>query len=139
MEIAEILAALDAVEAVEPLAAALPLAHVYQQEYFATALGDIGDPRAVPALIAALESHHGSYTFITDIIVGTLKDFGTPDALRAIESWEVEPIQQRPPPIAQALPRRRRSAAWAENHRISNAGRGLERPCETLVAWAREA
>jgi hypothetical protein len=88
VEIAEILAALDAVEAVEPLAAALPLAPVYQQEYFATALGDIGDPRAVPALIAALESHHGSYTFITDIIVGTLKDFGTPDALRAIESWE---------------------------------------------------
>ena len=88
VEIAEVLAALDAVEAVEPLAAALPLAPVRQQEFFVNALRDIGDPRAIPALIAALESHHGSYTLFSDNIVDALEDFGTPDALRAAKSWE---------------------------------------------------
>lgn len=76
------------VEAVEPLAAALPLAPVRQQEHIVNALSEIGDPRAIPGLIAALESHHGSYNFTSNDIVVTLEEFGTPDALRAIARWE---------------------------------------------------
>lgn len=88
VEIAEVLGDLDAVEAVELLAAALPLAPIRQQEFFANVLHDLGDPRAIPSLIAALESHHGSYTLTANDIVVALEHFGTPDALRAIESWE---------------------------------------------------
>jgi HEAT repeat protein len=102
IEIAEILAANGVVKAVEPLAAALPLAPARQQLHIADALREIGDPGAIPALIAALQSHHGSYTFTSNDIVVTLKEFGTPNALRAAAAWE-RPIRQRSALAAKAL------------------------------------
>jgi HEAT repeat protein len=88
VEIADVLAEVGAVEAVEPLAAALTLAPLRQQEFFANALQGIGDSRAVPALVEALESHHGSYTMSSNDIAVALEHFGTPDALQAVERWE---------------------------------------------------
>jgi hypothetical protein len=68
VEIAAILAPNHAVEAVEPLAAALPRANVQQQEFLAESLCELGDPRAIPALITALEAHHGSYNLASNDI-----------------------------------------------------------------------
>ena len=50
---------LRTVEAVDALIAALPLSDNLGQENIAMALERIGDPRSIPALIVALESHHG--------------------------------------------------------------------------------
>jgi len=88
IEIAEILAANGVVKAVEPLAAALPLASARQQLHIANALREIGDPGAIPALIVGLQSHHGSYTLTSNDIAVTLEEFGTPNALRAVAAWE---------------------------------------------------
>jgi HEAT repeat protein len=52
---------LRAVEAVDVLCAALPRAEWWVTENIAWALHDIGDARAVPALISALDTRHGIY------------------------------------------------------------------------------
>ena len=75
---------LKAPEAVDVLIAALEIESL--REDTAHALGDIGDPRAVPALAAQLEPEPP--LFVGNAIWNALKSIGTPEAKAAIAAWE---------------------------------------------------
>jgi HEAT repeat protein len=81
----EALGTLKAVEAVEPLIAALEVAED-GREWVAEALGDIGDPRAVAPLAAALEPEPPF--FVGNAIWNALNQIGTPEAKTAVVAWE---------------------------------------------------
>jgi HEAT repeat protein len=80
---------LRAVEAVDMLCAALPEADWWATEDIAWTLHDIGDVRAVPALISALDARHGRYGPAENAIAVALNKFGTPAARRALEAFEI--------------------------------------------------
>jgi hypothetical protein len=105
----EALSELKAEEAVEPLIAALEVEE--SREEVAHALGDLGDPRAVPALAALLEPEPP--LFIGNAIWNALVQIGTPEAKAAIAAWEergVTPpdahewrVERFPPALIQPL------------------------------------
>ena len=79
---------LRAVEAVGMLCAALPKADWWATtEYIVWALHDIGDVRAIPTLISALDTRHGRYGPVENAIAVALDKFGTPEARRALEAF----------------------------------------------------
>jgi HEAT repeat protein len=80
----EALGTLRAVEAVDPLIAALEVAGE-GREWVAEALEEIGDPRAVPALAAQLEPEPPF--FVGNAIVNALEELGTPEAKAAVAAW----------------------------------------------------
>ena len=69
------------------LSAALREAHWTIHEEIAYALTKIGDPRAVSALVAALEAQHGYYRDAENAIWLALDEFGTPEAKQATEAY----------------------------------------------------
>jgi HEAT repeat protein len=77
---------LRAVEAVDVLSAALPQAYWSAKEEITWALMDIGDPRAVPALVAGLEARHGHYGAAENAILVALDKFATPEAKQAVDA-----------------------------------------------------
>lgn len=83
--ICEAFGTLKAVEAVDPLCGALELARD-GREWVAEALGDIGDPRAIPALAAQLEPEPP--LFVGNAIWNALNQIGTPEAKAAVAAWE---------------------------------------------------
>jgi hypothetical protein len=61
------------------------------------ALERIGDPRSIPALIVALESHHGkdwAWNPASNAILNALEHFGTPEAKQAMRAYE-EDVKHR--------------------------------------------
>jgi hypothetical protein len=70
------------------LCAALPRAEWWVTENIAWALHDIGDARAVPALISALDARRGIYGPAENAIAVALDKFGTPEAKRALEAFK---------------------------------------------------
>jgi HEAT repeat protein len=85
----EALGELKAVEAVEPLIAALEVAE-FGREKVAVALGEIGDPRAVPALASALDPEPP--LFVGNAIGNALNQIGTPEAKAAVAAWEARGV-----------------------------------------------
>jgi HEAT repeat protein len=79
---------LRAVEAVDVLSAALPGAHWTAKEDIAWALHDIGDARAVPALISAVDTRHGVHGPAENAIWVALEEFATPEAKQAVETYK---------------------------------------------------
>jgi len=84
---------LKAPEAVDALIDALEIESL--REDTANALGDIGDPRAVPALAALLEPEPP--LFVENAIWNALNQIGTPEAKAAITAWEERGDTRRTP------------------------------------------
>ena len=82
--VSEALGTLKATEAIEPLIVALE-AEDYR-EMAAAALGEIGDPRAVPALAALLEPEPPLW--VGNATVVALDAIGTAEARQAVAAWE---------------------------------------------------
>ncbi|MBZ0289606.1 MAG: HEAT repeat domain-containing protein, partial [Anaerolineae bacterium] len=55
------------------------------------ALGDIGEPAAVPILIKALHSAYNGRWRVAAMILLSLKRIGTPEALAAVDGWHKQP------------------------------------------------
>lgn len=109
---------LRTVEAVDALIAALPLSDNLGQENIAMALERIGDPRSIPALIVALESHHGkdwAWNPASNAILNALEHFGTPEAKQAMRAYE-EDVKHRMASVSLLLQNLEAERAYCLDH-----------------------
>jgi HEAT repeat protein len=95
-ELVPALGELKAVEGVDVLSAALPVAHWSIQELIAYALMDIGDTQAVPALAAQLGARHGFFGAAENAIWDALDTLDTPEARSATAAYKRSLDEARP-------------------------------------------